>query len=130
MVGSDFPIVTKYIYPFDSNTSVSRSPVAVKEYQPVKTNPILALDDPRPVLIWFKDMQYLADKFLATGSFRPSFISWEKYENNWDKVYFEPELQGKHVMFLFSGEHPETFFIQRSMLIALPRQGIQSLTIL
>lgn len=93
--------------------------------------PVYHNDDKLPVLMWHPTMETFATKLLQVSNIRPSYINWEYFPDNWPNITFEPSktLVNKDVYFVMSLSTKETFAEQLALLVALPRQLINSLTI-
>lgn len=93
------------VYPYDSNT---------------------------PVLMWHPTMETFAKKMLQVSNMRASYINWNYFPDTWPNITFEPSvtLVNKNVVFVMSIARKEIFAEQLAMLVALPRQLINSLTII
>ena len=84
------------------------------------------------VLMYHPTMKSIADKILCFYGIRESVIDWKYFPDNWPNIKFEPSstLNNKNVIFIMNLAKKEVFLEQLSLLIALPRQLIKSLTIL
>lgn len=93
---------------------------------------VYPINDDRPVLMWHTSMESFAKKMLTVSNFRPSYINWNYFPDNWPNITFEPSstLINKDITFIMSMSNKEIFAEQLAMLVVLPRQLINSLTII
>jgi adenine phosphoribosyltransferase len=96
------------------------------KYDPSDSSPV------GPVLMWHKSLESMANRFLEITNFRPSYIHWDFFPDGWPNITFENSktLVDKDLYFLMNMSRKEIFAEQLSLLIAMPRQLIRSLTIL
>jgi adenine phosphoribosyltransferase len=83
------------------------------------------------LLMWHPTMESLAQNMLICSHMRPSYINWIYFADGWPNITFEPSetLMNKDLVFLFNMSVKELFAEQLALLVALPRQLINSLTI-
>ena len=107
----------------------SKKELELFEYKPIKH---FIQDDKRPILMSHPTMATTARRILDCSSFRESNIDWSYFPDGWPNITFEPSstLIGRDVTFIMNMSKKEIFAEQLSLLIALPRQLINSLTIL
>lgn len=100
----------------------------VKKYRPT----IYPKTDDLPVLMWYHTMETFAQKILSVSNFRPSYVNWDYFPDTWPNFTFEPSntLINKDLVFVMSISRKEIFTEQLALLVALPRQLINSLTII
>lgn len=84
------------------------------------------------VLMYHPKLKDLAKNLISTYNFRESYIDWGRFPDNWPNIQFEPSstLIEKDVVYLMSVSSIDVFTEQLCLLIALPRQLINSLTII
>lgn len=101
--------------------------VKISEYLPT----IYPFKDNLPVLMWHHTMKTFAEDLFKVSNFRPSNINWDKFPDDWLNITFEPSvtLINKNVTFIMNLSNKEIFAEQLCLLVALPRQLIQSLTV-
>jgi adenine phosphoribosyltransferase len=85
-----------------------------------------------PVLMWHPTMETFAQKMLQVSNLRPSYINWNYFPDGWPNITFEPSvtLINRDLIFVMSIGIKEIFAEQLALLVALPRQLINSLTII
>lgn len=99
----------------------------VKQYRPT----VYPHVDNLPVLMWHPSMESFAQEMLNVSNFRPSYVNWNYFPDTWPDITFEPSatLINKDLVFIMSISKKEIFAEQLALLVALPRQLINSLTI-
>lgn len=100
----------------------------VKEYRPV--NHECERHSNTSLLMWHPSLESLAQKMLVYDDMSPSYIDWDNFPDGWCNIKFESGLANKKIVFLMSLAKKEIFMEQLSVLVALPRQLIESLTII
>eukprot|EP01098_Paradermamoeba_levis_P009505 TRINITY_DN3970_c0_g1_i1.p1 TRINITY_DN3970_c0_g1~~TRINITY_DN3970_c0_g1_i1.p1 ORF type:complete len:355 (-),score=97.73 TRINITY_DN3970_c0_g1_i1:10-942(-) len=77
-------------------------------------------------------MQHIADWLIERNSqiFRPSDVSWEKFPDGFPNLFVQnsQRLRDRHVVILLSFFNIQEIFSQISVLYALPRFDVKSLT--
>lgn len=88
--------------------------------------------DSLPVLMWHSTMEPFAKKILQVSNIRASYVNWSYFPDTWPNITFEPSitLTNKDVIFVMSISRKEIFAEQLALLVALPRQLLNSLTII
>ena len=81
--------------------------------------------------MWHPTMESFAKKMLQVSNIRPSYVNWNYFPDTWPNITFEPSatLVNKDIIFIMSIAVKEIFAEQLAMLVALPRQLVNSLTI-
>jgi adenine phosphoribosyltransferase len=104
------------------------SALRVKKYRPT----VYPNSDSLPVLMWHHTMETFAKKMLQVSNIRASYVNWNYFPDTWPNITFEPSvtLTNKDLIFVMSISRKEIFAEQLALLVALPRQMINSLTII
>jgi phosphoribosylpyrophosphate synthetase len=91
------------------------------------------LMDMRAVVFSFSSMDGIADAICKAypTMFRRGVISWKYFPDGWPNITFEPlqTLENRHVIFLGSLYNRSQLIEQLSMVMVLPRQFVQSLSV-
>ncbi len=116
----------------DSSVTIQESLLAkeciVKEFTP---NSYFATDN-LPILMWHPTMKSFAQKLLQVSNMRASYISWDYFPDGSPNFTFEPSdtLINKDIVFVMSMYDMSILAEQLIVLLVLPRQLINSLTII
>jgi len=111
-----------------ADTSIVLSKTEVKEVKKDDAK------DNRVIVFSYVTMNAFADSIIEKYPqlFRRGKITWDQFADGWPNIKFEhlSALEHRHVMFIGSLFESKTLFEQLSMVMVLPRQFVQSLTIL
>jgi adenine phosphoribosyltransferase len=99
----------------------------IKKFRPT----VYPKDDNLPVIMWHPTMESFAKKMLQVSNFRPSYVNWNYFPDGWPNITFEPSITmvNKDIVFIMNIAIKEIFLEQLVLLLVLPRQLINSLTI-
>jgi adenine phosphoribosyltransferase len=108
-------------------SSEVRVPNQIKKFRPT----VYPNCDNLPVLMWHHTVESFAKKMLQVSNVRASYINWNYFPDGWPNITFEPSvtLVNKDLIFVMNISKKEIFAEQLAILVALPRQLINSLTI-
>lgn len=111
---------------YDKHTKLEQN-IQIKKFRPT----VYPLKDNLPVLMWHPTMESFAMKMIKVSNIRPSYVNWDYFPDSWPNITFEPSstLINKDLIFVMSISIKEIFAEQLALLVALPRQLINSLTI-
>jgi adenine phosphoribosyltransferase len=103
------------------------SSLRIKKFRPT----VYPNCDNLPVLMWHPSMESFAKKMLRVSNIRASYVNWNYFPDTWPNITFEPSvtLTNKDLIFVMSIARKEIFAEQLALLVALPRQLVNSLTI-
>jgi adenine phosphoribosyltransferase len=110
------------------NTVEIPGQLRIKKFRPT----VYPKNDNLPVLMWHYTMESFAQKMLQVSNIRPSYVNWNYFPDMWPNITFEPSVSliNKDIIFVMSIAVKEIFAEQLALLVALPRQLINSLTII
>ena len=99
----------------------------MKKFRPT----VYPLNNKLPVLMWHQSMESFAIKTLQYSNLRPSYVDWKYFPDGMPNITLESSktLMNTDLVFIMNLARKELFFEQQSFLIALPRQELNSLTI-
>lgn len=90
------------------------------------------LVDDRTVVMSHYSARSLADSIIDTDTskFRYGHISWHHFNDKYPNITFDHNLENRDVIFVMSMHDPAIYMEQLSVIMVLPRQGINSLRII
>lgn len=122
----DSVVVSLLKYPAASDSA----PRSFKK--PVEYHPIDHFEEIASILVMsHPTLDAIADRMALREGMERSHVNWSKFPDGWPNITFEPSsvLMNRHMVFLFNVSRMDIFAEQLSLLVALPRQLIQSLTV-
>jgi len=113
------------------NTSLSKSPYILPNVN-LKNGSWQDLPRSKLILLYHPSMLGLAKRLYNSypDLFELETISWESFPDGYANVHFPPNLARRRIVFLASLFDKHTYMDQLSVMMVLPRQGIQSLDII
>lgn len=112
-----------HLFNVDNNKLVVTNSKLV--YVPVKEETL-----EKNIIMYHPTMKELADTYSKKFNLVERYIEWKKFDNNWWDIHFYPFLENTNVTFIMNCSNPEYFLEQLITLIVLPRQIINSLTVI
>ncbi len=125
----DVHVHSHLVYPHDSSTL---TPINAKpQIETVSYKSNNTKTNSNTVLMFHHTLESMAKRMRVQCDYKLSFVDWSYFPDTWPNITFDSKdnLINKDVVFLFSAARKEIFLEQMSLLIALPRQLIKSLTV-
>jgi len=130
----DSDVKSLLVYPAGSDTKIPLKPLNAMSKRvlhcSLNVTPEMA-EQSNVVMLNHPSLQSLADKLWLRSNYRKGNVDWSYFPDTWPNITFEKKegLYGKDIIFLMSLDKKETFLEQMALLVALPRQSINSLTV-